>query len=350
MSGMKTILSMDMVTLGHGLFRFWSWWLAELRSGLPSFLFRSRVGKAQLVAEYVDERLVFREYRAGTALPVPRFGTPEKLLPKAAFALPAGEVLVHELELPVMPPGQMREATAMDIDRLTPFAAEEVVFDLEPSTESEPDKATVQVALAVVERENLKARILRLNEAVGRPRTVCVVDHHLGVPRFDFLKALDMAEGVAGQGRLRAAAWSAAALLLVANVAVFIARDAASVRALSDQVEAQKSSVAVVNTLRHRVETETGRRRMLLRMRTQTAPLAVLAAVTRALPDSAYVQRFEWDGARLSLSGVAQPGTDVLAPLQSSAMLHDVRYSGPAKPAGDGSFAVTIRPKMGGRL
>ncbi len=344
MSGIKAILTMDMTTLGHGLFRIWSWWLGELMGGLPSALFTTRAGKVQLVAEYVGERLLFREYRAGAAVPIPRCEAPETLLTKASFALSPADVLVHEMELPVMPMAEMRKVTAMDIDRLTPFTVENVVFDLELLTGR--GEGAIQVALAVVERTKLKEYIAHLDETVGMPRKVCLIDPHQGAPRFDFLKALDLAEGTAGRSRLRAFAWLAVVLLLVANFTLFVVRDAASVRILSDQVEAQRASVAVVSALRRRVEVETGRRRLLLQWRAQTAPLAVLAAVTRALPDGAYVQRFEWDGVRLHFSGVAQPGTDVLTPLRASAMLHEASYSGPAKPVGDGVFAVTSRLKM----
>ncbi|GAA0528317.1 hypothetical protein FHS83_002294 [Rhizomicrobium palustre] len=349
MMSIRAILTMDMASLGHGLYRAWSWWLGEIRSVLPSVSHVGAVGKAQLVAEYVDVRLVFREYRPGTALPVPRFGPPEKLLPKSAFALPSADVLVHELELPVMPVAEMRKATAIDLDRLTPFAAEDVIFDLEPMEKAEPGSLTCRVAMAVVERETLKQSLKQLSESVGMPRSVCLVDHHLGVARFDFLKALGEADGH-GNGRvLRSYCWLLVVALMVANFALFIVRDIASIHALSDRIDAQQTSIAVANALHRRVVVENQQRRLLLQRRTETSPLAMLATVTNALPDGAYVQRFEWDGVRLRLAGVVQPNTDAVAQLRSSAVLRKVLYSNSPKQAEGGPFEVSIRPSKAQR-
>jgi Tfp pilus assembly PilM family ATPase len=40
-------------------------------------------------------------------------------------------VFTRELDLPLLPPNDMRRLVALDIDRLTPFPAEAVYFDLE---------------------------------------------------------------------------------------------------------------------------------------------------------------------------------------------------------------------------
>jgi hypothetical protein len=52
-----------------------------------------------------------------------------------------------------------------------------------------------------------------------------------------------------------------------------------------------------------------------------------MAMVGGALPDKAWVQRFEWDGKSLHLSGYAAPGVKVVAALKATGLFASVRAS-----------------------
>ncbi|MEJ1970189.1 MAG: PilN domain-containing protein [Rhizomicrobium sp.] len=345
MTDIRAILTMDMATLGHWLQRGWSWWTSELQVLLPARMRASFADGPQLVAELHDDNLTFREYRQGAASAIPRSGAAEKLLPRSALALPNSEVLLRETMLPALPMHDLRRMTALDIDRLTPLRADEVVFDLELAPE--PAAGGVRrVTIAVARREVLKAMLDAAAALGGEPRTVCLIDRETGVPRFDFLKALRAAEGAPSS--LRGIWWVAVLVLLAANVALWVLRDSSSVDALQDEVDAQQTSVVLATAVHHRVEAETLHRRELVARHSQRAPLALLDAVTRALPDGAYIRHFEWNGETLRLTGSATAGIDVATLLDRSARLANARPATQGRAGATGMFDVVVEPKAGG--
>lgn len=346
MSAIKNILTMDMATLARHITRFWLWWWGEIAAIFPGGG-RARRARACLVAERMQDRFLFREYRPGASLPTPRIGAAEKLLPAATVLLPPSEVLEYEVALPALPAADLRRAVTFDIDRYTPFFAADVVFDLD--VEREAAAGMTRVHVAVVRRDTLSEMLAFSNQTGGMPRAIAASIPGTGAPRFDFLKALRETDGTA-PARLRSTPiWIAAILIFILNITVLVLRDSASVTAIQEAVLAQEPSVRLAANLRQRIESEASRRRNVMTRRSDRAPLRYLAAVTNALPDGAYLQRLEWNGQVLRLVGVAKSGVDVGALLEASPMLRAVRPAGAVPSGQSGAFDLVAEPERGKR-
>src|SRR6202012_5866854 len=80
--------------------------------------------------------------------------------------------------------------------------------------------------------------------------------------------------------------------------------------------------------LQRRVEGENNRRRALLARAARDEPLRVLNAVTKALPDDAFVQRLEWNGATLHLSGEEVGDVDLTGAIRQTGVFANARNPG----------------------
>lgn len=315
----KALLNTDVAVLSHGAERLWRWWIGELRS-LASLGRGASGPKSRLIAELRGDDLVFREYRRTVAIAIPRHGPVDKMLANATFALPDGTVLTREVGYPPLPPADLRRIAALDIDRLTPFMSGDVLFDLDAGRTGR-NTAELRVELGIIRRRTFEDILARLRAFGAEPKAISLVDHHDGSPRFDFLNCAPIA-GRRSLFGLRAGYWWAiASALFLLNCGLLITKDVYSLSSLRGVVQMQRNSVVLASALRRRVELEDNRRARVVASLDRASPLAVLNAVTQALPDSVWVQHFEWNGKLVRLVGMAPAGLDVAALVRASPVI-----------------------------
>ncbi|HEY4078741.1 MAG TPA: PilN domain-containing protein [Rhizomicrobium sp.] len=338
----KAILNADISTLMHGLRRLFYWWQGELVAMLPASLRNRLNARPRLIAEFSDGSLTFHEYRRGSAVALPRRGPSDRLLANAFFVLPASAVLVREVSYPRLPITDLRRMIALDMDRLTPFRGEEVIFDLEVQP-GNGDGNLERIMIGVVRRAAIEETLGRLWALGGEPQALCLIDRRDGSPRFDFLKAAQVRGRRPLMGMRPVWWWLLVAVLFAANVALLVAKDAYGVASLQEAVAAQRGSVALATGLRRRVELENRKRSAVLDSFKRASPLAVIGAVTKTLPDEVWVQRLEWNGKAVHLIGSASPSQDVSSLLRTSPILRRAGIS-PANSAKSAKAPVSGTP------
>lgn len=358
MMNVKALLNTDVSTLFRGIQRFWNWWTSELCMMLPPSWRPTASRKSSLVVELKDGALLFHEYRRGLAVATPRQGAPEQLLPNAFFALPSTSVLVRDVPYPPLPLADLRRMTALDMDRLTPFRSDEVVFDLDIRP-GQDESARKRVTVAIVRRNVLDDVLARLRSFGAEPFAMGLIDRHDGTPRFDFLHAAGVSARRPFLGMRPVYWWLAVAVLFAGNIGLLIAKDAYSVANLQSVVETQRGSVTLASGLRRKVEQETRKRSVVQSSLKRASPLAVLDATTRALPDSVSVRQLEWNGKRVHLIGTAPQAVDVSALLNASALVqgmgnadtsekpgHPAPHANPPPAALQASLAASPAPPL----
>jgi hypothetical protein len=121
---LKDILNTDMNTLGRSAREGFSWWIEEL-SGLVPASWRPRSARPSLVAQPTGEG-GYRLTQDGAPIMASGAG-PQRV----DLVLPRSEVLVREIELPLLSPKDTRHMVALDIARLSPMPADAIYFDTE---------------------------------------------------------------------------------------------------------------------------------------------------------------------------------------------------------------------------
>lgn len=322
MTTTPAILDADMATVGRWLRSGLAWWIEELAALVPGRLKHALAGKPAIDARFDGQG--FRLSRRGVAITRADAGV--------ALVLPAEAALVRQVELPMLGAGDTRRLLALEAERLLPFAPGTALIDHAIGAPGGDGRqwvavaglplAAAQSAMAAATAQGLDVRQLRIADGAGA--------------RFDFLPDWPRTEAAAGNSPRRFW-WGAVAIGLLINLAALVGRDIVSLQQTEALVASHGETAATARQLRARVVTEDAERRALLRRRAAQDPLSVLAAATRALPDSVWVQRLAWDGRTLRLAGYKQGNLDIVAALRAEPMFAAVRGTSTDVPAQSGA-------------
>jgi hypothetical protein len=265
-------------------------------------------------------------------------------LTPVTLRLPRGTVLASETTAPDASDSDIVRMLSLDIDRLSPFDAAEVftAISLAPGHASAGERRAL---VGVVPRTDALELVARARRAGLEPRAVTAADFREGFPPLDFSESMGSVLSAAGASRTKLL-WALTALLAAIDLAVFVAQDVASTRQLRAELAVLRPRLVVVQRLKTRILAEEARRGEILAARKRTEPLRLLDEVSRYLPDGAWVERFNWNGQTIRLSGYRREGVDVAADLRPAPDFADVRNT--ASEVGGGAaagvpFDVSIR-------
>lgn len=342
----KDILNLDMASAAQLLLQFWRWWTEELMAMLPVEWRERLTRRSHIVAQVRGGSIVYSNEESGEVLPAKPRG-PIK------FLIPSSQVLVRELDLPLLPLSDVKRMVALDIDRLSPFQADQIYFDADVVSR-DPDSGRQQVALGILKRTTADQVFGFMRENDLAPAAVGVTARNgVPAPDFDFLSAMRGAQGAGAAHRRSLYWWAAAAALLILNIGFLTYRDTSNLDELRQTVEAQQVRVNVALRTRDKVSREAARRTALLQSKARMSPMPVLDAVTKAMPQDAWVSRFEWNGRTVHVRGQRKTSNDILARLEASPVLRNARsLSGDTRAAGDANtvqqFDMSADREFGG--
>jgi general secretion pathway protein L len=244
--------------------------------------------------------------------------------------LPRDKVLRRVVDLPAAAAENLREVLGFEMDRQTPFKAEEVCFDFRISGQ-DPQRKRIKVDLVVVPREVVD-RVMRLADAWGVDFEL--VDMGGKTIREDQLFDLLPRASRAVRGQLRRRLTFAAGILTAAmlSAAVYFPLQTKydDLASLEAQLARARADAAKVDEMRQQVENLTTRSRFVVELKgKQRSATEALNEVTRLLPDTTWVLKFGVRNNRLNVSGYSAKPSALIGLLEDSAMFASVRFSSP---------------------
>ena len=315
-------LDADVAVLGPKLVETcragFDWWIGELRDMAPAALRASRVG-----GRPVAERTATGEYVLVRGDGRTRPHTPGRSAVQAALRLPPEAVLTRSVQAPPLPERDLRRMMALDIDRLTPFRAQDVYLDVARGAEAAEGAGARPVLIGVTPRGVAELALAEARAAGLEPTAMIAAGE--GGRTLDFLPAMRAAGAVGSAHRAAGMWWTVVAALVVLNVGCWIWRDSRSLSELQSAVDAQQPQVRRVAALRASLRAEAQRRRGLAEALAADEPLRALDAASRALPDAAWVQRATFAAGSVRLAGYHKPGVDVVAALKRDPLFVNVQ-------------------------
>jgi len=259
------------------------------------------------------------------------------------------EVVQTRLSVPAAAGDVLEAVVRNQIERLAPWPAEKAFFAYETSPASD-GSATLDVRLAVTARalvESLAANLAALGFAPG------VVDFGVDAATEPRLNLLTLGSGESRRsGRLLL--WGVGLLCLAALVAgaigaVGLVQQTRELEALTGRLqELQVKSTAALPG-----QASARRLAWLAAERGKQPSMAiVLEALSRALPDDAWLNRLEVEQGIVRLAGNAANAAALIGRIEASGHFADVQFSAPTTLAdGEGeSFTITARIVPGRRL
>lgn len=248
------------------------------------------------------------------------------------LVLPASAGLRRRLTLPAAAADRLRDVLGFEIDRQTPFSAEDVHHDAR--LVGRRGDGQVEAELVVVPRAALEAALA----ALGEPLTATLAGVDIagadGLPL-----GVNLLPGARRRGRRDPrAAWNAGLIVIaVAAAAAGLWQIRANREHAADTLEVEanqrgqqarkvtaekKQLVDLVEGLRFLQQTRNGR----------PTTVEVLDELTRRLPDDTYVEKVSIEGDHLLIIGLSSQAPQLVERLQSSKLWHAMNLTGALMP------------------
>ncbi|HZT89843.1 MAG TPA: PilN domain-containing protein [Stellaceae bacterium] len=350
--------------------RFFHWWGGELAALMPDRLRELSRGRGQLVlalGETSEPLGIFAE-SSGALTPLARFTEagagndaaaigrilrrPEIARPIAhgqvalCLRLPARWALCRVIELPLAADENLAEVVGFELDRHTPFRAEQVYF-------------SYRVLVRDVAAQSLRVEVTVVPRTIAESARQVARELGWAAERLDVaaagsfeaqsgnLLASAAPESRLAQGRfsyfLAAAAAGLALVALVLPTAVAM-REAAT---MADEVAAAAPQARAAAAIRRQIDALRASQDFLLDRKLRSPTISnLLAVITRLMPDDAWLSELRVRGTEVELSGVAASASGLIAVLEQSGKFRDTTFRSPVTPdpaTGRERFSIAAR-------
>jgi general secretion pathway protein L len=332
-----------------------NWWLDGLWMGLPAraraslFTERTEVtvqlaGTAATVSTR-DAAAVTVDVQSAEAESTVAQLVQNAHLPEVTLLLPRGVVLTHTLTLPAAAESELRDALRHELDRLTPFAIEEVAFDYRIR---ERNTATVLVDVALMRRGALAEAVAMLEPLGLRATAATTTDSHGNTLPLNLLPRRRRLRVPVTRLSLRPALGIAAALLLVSALYVPPLRYDGVLAAQTAIAEAARTEAVAARARLGEQEAALASGELLAERRSSyVPPVALLRELTTQVPEHTWLSRLAISRAEVYLQGESAAATELLQLLESAELLRDVQFQSPVSRSDEsGKEQFTIAAKL----
>ncbi len=319
---------------------FWSWWTGELVSMLPQNLQTAMLQRAQRICIAVEgsELLVSSGGIGQNSEPgrIPQGGSDNAgidlpdTVGETLLLLPADKVLVKSLTLPLAAEENLREVLSFEMDRQTPFTADQVYYD-NVVVSRDTGSQTLSVDMVLSPRTFVDELLARLSENGLCPDTVSAYARDSEKLLSVNLLPATRRKRKYNTTRRRNLLLTAVNLLLVAvAISTPLVQKLQVIRALEPQVEQAVAQAKEGNELRQQVERLVAASSYLTsKKQTELTVMQVLNEITALLPDDTWINRVEIGLEEIQLQGQSTSSAALISVLEASPLLQEVRFRSP---------------------
>jgi len=335
--------------LHQGAMSFWRWWSGELLQLVPERFAILGGGDRAPVLALRDAEAVVIDSR-GSVVARAKIASLDEAGRKAAVRsllegagelrgraraqLGPDEALVRRVSMPAATEENLRQVLEFEMDRLTPFKADEVYFDYRVVSR-DAAAGQIQLQLAVARREVVDARVRGLKDLGVNVQGVAVREDasHAGSP-FDLLPSEQRGERESSRERLAQRLAIGAVLLLLFVALVFpVYQKRETFIALNPLVNEARKKAEDTDAISRELERQVADYNFLLARKHGTPPaLAVVEELSRLLPDNTWIQQLDVKNVgkvrEVQISGETASSSKLIEILEGSALLQNAAFRG----------------------
>ncbi len=344
-----------------GIPRFFHWWRDELSAVMPAFLLRPLLHLQQSLEVHLGEDGVRVLQRSGAktaelgTYPAAEESTSDvetdvrrmdRRRTPVTVHVPERLTLSRLLELPGAAMENLRQVLDFEMDRQTPFRAEDVFYSFQVIERGSADKR-VRVELRLVPR-------VRVMEALGPfkewdLKAVDVASAEGGGGLCIRLSSRDFRQDGAGVGK--GLPLIVNSVLLVALVAIPFRQQYNALDTLGEKLSEVQRRAEVTQSLKQRLEQSIAEARFLVEQKNSTpAVVTVLNELSVLLPDTTWLTRMEIAGGEVNIHGTSQAASALIGLLEISPRFENAHFSSPVtqNPSGNRErFQLTVNQVPG---
>ncbi len=240
-------------------------------------------------------------------------------------------VLERKVVLPLAAEHDVSRVLRYEMDRLTPFTAEQVLWS---ATIERRDRASERLELRLsLLPKSLVQPVLTAMEAIGLKVSAIETAGNTGVPRF-----IDLVPPSSRRRHTLTVAWAACAVLaLVAVATPFVAQSLAR-RAVEARITDLQPRIERIEALRRRLAAgSAGNDAIATEHASIGDALQVLATVTELLPDDTVLADLSVRQGKLSISGRSRAAPLLIPAMAGDPTLHNPSFAAPVTRTPDGN-------------
>ena len=348
--------------------RFFSWWGSELLACLPprwrkffngnseALLFevegdtiRVLREREQVVSDFGSIAANATAEEQATAFRALR-GRIENPGLRSILCVPPSRALTRSLTLPAAAEDKLRQVLSFEMDRQTPFKADQVYFDSR-IVSRDPSTRSLNVELTVLPRALLDSQLqsvgggaiefdgvdVRVEGAEGARRGVNLLPIERRARRRDLRMPMNL--GLA----------ALALILLVFNMSESLSNRAAAVEAM--QAEVDKAAVAAREVLvlkKTLQDSINGANFLAEKKRNGPLEIALLDDVAFRLDDDTYLERLSIENNQLQIQGQSKNAAGLISVLSASPFMSNPKLEGQIQPdprTGKDRFTISAEPR-----
>lgn len=334
--------------LAQSLGRFFAWWLSELWAIVPKRLRHLlRRDGPFLLAEFEDNELTVSTSGGNGTRKEVRFTPGEtpaavsrrmiaELYPSQSIAdvpvvvrLAPSLVLRKTVEMPLAAQENLRQVIGFDMDRQTPFTAQDIYYDFAVAGSDRENqrlfvdlvvapREVVDRAVAVIRGNGLKASRVDVAWPAGTGPSVNLLQPS-GKPRAHRLSGLATAALVA-----------LALSLMIAVVAVPLQRQSAMVDDLREQVKLARQQADVGRKLQEEIDRRNQQGRFIIEKKlVHPSFVETLNELTKVIPDETWLFRLREFGGDMQIFGYSSSATALIGLIEQSPLFADTQFRAP---------------------
>lgn len=335
---------------------FWRWWRTELLALIPERLRQLSQRKGQVVLMLGDGSAPATLFCEGTGAPsvLAQFADPTSAEARAAvqavlrqpeiadllardelgqcLRLPSRWALCRTIDLPLAADSNLSEVVGFELDRYTPFRAEQVYF-CQRVLARHPATQRLEAEVIVVPRPVIDDALRIADELGWAPERVDVADPSPDAAHSDNLLATATPAVRRDGARATFGLAATAGVLTLAAVAIPFAAAEHRAAAMTEAVAAvEKQAQAAITLQKEIAALRDGEDFLVARKHRSPGVSALLAEVTHLLPDDTSLSEFRISGSDVELTGVAASASALIGILEQSGLFRETSFRSPVTP------------------
>lgn len=331
------------------LSQFARWWMSELIGCIPP-AWRSIGNHRSNALDVIvsPERVTFRCRKAGKDVELGEVCLEEASTPATrtllarvrreinvrrgtiVLRLTPQQVLRRRIVLPGAAAENLREVLTYELDRHTPYQAEDVYFDYQ-LVDADKQEDRISVFIVVVPRSIVDRATDLMAKWGMTPDRICVLaDPTGGDDGIDLLGPSTARYRVGLVQHLAAVMAVLAVTLAAATLYLEFARQARTLAVYQEALEQRRVENRAAEGMRSQLADLLSRTQYIVQQK-QGRPLvsALLDEVTRRIPDDTWFSQLRLQADQLVVSGYAPSASALIALLEESPMLSQMRFASP---------------------
>lgn len=347
----RTLLGLQQ--LRGKLSEFWQWWTDELIGLTPAairspfeipsrmLLVRLSDNHCTLVTSTPQGENVLTEFSLNSDTSAEDAGKRRSLSGFAehtVLLLPTDLILYKTITLPAATASRLENVLAFEMDRNTPFKAEEVYFTFR-ITSRDLKQHKIQVELTIVTRkilDDLTQKIAAQGVEISWVVPGDLKESEIGNPERNLLPQPDTADKRSGaQTRRLLSLWGLGIVILfIAFIALYQRYQHAE--QLSRDIEGPRAEAQQAKNIRDELEQLKASRAFLINSKI-TAPsmLMLLKTLTEVIPDNTWLVRLTINEGLVTFQGESSDASALISLIEETPAFNNVQFSSP----------VTINPR-----